>query len=89
MKRMAKTKGDVIIVSELDWLGRNKLDTLKEIQHYKNLGVRMLILEIPTSLIDYSSLNSDMVSMMMETINNKLVEMYATFTHAEMQKREK
>ncbi|MDO0823092.1 recombinase family protein [Desulfosporosinus nitroreducens] len=93
MKRMAKHKGDVIIVSELDRLGRNKLDTLKEIQHYKNLGVRMMILEIPTSLIDYSSLNNDkdqdMASMMMDTINNMLVEMYATFAHAEMQKREK
>lgn len=93
MKRMAKNKGDVIIVSELDRLGRNKLDTLKEIQHFKNLGVRMMILEIPTSLIDYSSLNSDkdkdMASMMMDTINNMLVEMYATFAHAEMQKREK
>lgn len=93
MKRMAKNKGDVIIVSELDRLGRNKLDTLKEIQHFKNLGVRMMILEIPTSLVDYSSLNSDkdkdMASMMMDTINNMLVEMYATFAHAEMQKREK
>lgn len=93
MKRMAKHKGDVIIVSELDRLGRNKLDTLKEIQHFKNLGVRMMILEIPTSLIDYSSLSNnkdqDMASMMMDTINNMLVEMYATFAHAEMQKREK
>jgi len=89
MKRMAKHKGDVIIVSELDRLGRNKEDTLKEIQHYKNLGVRMMILEIPTSLVDYSSFDKGMASMMMDTINNLLVEMYATFAHAEMQKREK
>lgn len=89
MKRMAKHKGDVIIVSELDRLGRNKEDTLKEIQHYKSLGVRMMILEIPTSLVDYSSFDNDMASMMMDTINNLLVEMYATFAHAEMQKREK
>jgi DNA invertase Pin-like site-specific DNA recombinase len=89
MKRMAKHKGDVIIVSELDRLGRNKEDTLKEIQHYKNLGVRMMILEIPTSLVDYSSFDEGMASMMMDTINNMLVEMYATFAHAEMQKREK
>ena len=89
MKRMAKHKGDVIIVSELDRLGRNKEDTLKEIQHYKSLGVRMMILEIPTSLVNYSSFDKDMASMMMETINNMLVEMYATFSHAEMQKREK
>ena len=89
MKRIAKHKGDIIIVSELDRLGRNKEDTLREIQHYKNLGVRIMIIEIPTSLVDYSSLDKGMASMMMDTINNMLVEMYATFAHAEMQKREK
>ncbi len=47
MKRIAKNKGDIIILSELDRFGRNKEDTLKELQHYKSLGVRVMILEIP------------------------------------------
>lgn len=82
-------KNDVLILAELDRLGRNKQDTLKELQHYKDIGVRVMILEIPTTLVDYSSMGNDMAAMIMETINNMLIEMYATFAHAEMQKREK
>ena len=89
LKRMAKKKGDIIIVSELDRLGRNKEDVLKELRHYKELGVRLMILEIPTTLVDYPELDNTMASMIMETINNMLVEMYAAFAQAEMLKREK
>lgn len=89
LKRIAKQKGTVIIISELDRLGRNKEDTLKELQHFKALGVRIMILEIPTTLVDYSTLDDSMANMILETINNMLIEMYATFAHAEMLKREK
>lgn len=92
LKRMARKHGDIIILSELDRLGRDKADTLKELRHYKDLGVRVMILEIPTTLIDYSKFNQgqeSMASMLMETINNMLIEMYATFAQAETQKREK
>ena len=92
LKRMAKNKGDIIIISELDRLGRNKEDTLKELRSFKDKGVRIMILEIPTTLVDYSAMDSDstkMSDMIMETINNMLIEMYATFAHSEMLKREK
>ena len=89
MKRIAKNKNDIIIISELDRMGRNKEDTLKELRHYKDLGVRIMILEIPTTLVDYSDSDTEMSSMIMNTINNMLIEMYATFAHAEMTKREK
>ena len=88
LKRMAKKQGDIIIISELDRLGRNKENTLKELQHFKNVGVRLMILEIPTTLVDYSTLDNSMANMIMDTINNMLIEMYATFAHAEMIKRE-
>lgn len=79
-----------LIVSELDRLGRNKQLTLKEIQHFKDLGVRIMVLEIPTTLVDVNTIkDNDMASMMMETINNMLIEMYASFAHAEMEKRAK
>ena len=95
MKRIAKNRADIIVISELDRLGRNKEDTLKELRHFKDKGVRIMILEIPTTLVDYSkvdfSSDSDinMADMIMETINNMLIEMYATFAHSEMLKREK
>ena len=82
-------KGDTLIISELDRLGRNKEDTLKELRFYKDKGVIVRILEIPTTLTDYSNLQDDMASMIMQTINNMLIEMYAVFAQAEMQKREK
>lgn len=89
LKRISKNKSDIIIISEVDRLGRNKEETLKELQHYKNLGVRLMILEIPTTLVDYSTMESSLASMLMDTINNMLIEMYATIAHAEMLKREK
>ena len=88
LKRMAKKQGDIIIISELDRLGRSKEDTLKELRHFKELGVRLMILEIPTTLVDYSAMDDTMAGMIMEMINNMLIEMYATFAHAEMLKRE-
>jgi DNA invertase Pin-like site-specific DNA recombinase len=88
LKRMAKKPNDIIIISELDRLGRNKEGTLKELQHFQSLGVRVMILEIPTTLIDYSTLDNSMANMIMETINRMLIEVYATFAHAEMIKRE-
>jgi len=84
-------QGDCLIVTELDRLGRNKEATLQELQYFKEAGIRVMILEIPTTLRDYTSmgLESSLSDMLMETINNMLIEMYATFAHAEMLKRTK
>lgn len=79
----------VLIVTELDRLGRNKTLTLSEIRNFQSKGVRLMVLEIPTTLIDLSIMDNGMSKMMMETINNMLIEMYASFAHAEMDKRSK
>lgn len=79
----------ILIVTELDRLGRNKTLTLHEIRELQDKGIRLMVLEIPTTLIDLSVKNNDMAKMMMETINNMLLEMYASFAHAEMEKRTK
>lgn len=89
MKEDVLEPGDVLIVTELDRLGRNKRDTLKELQQFKDNNIRVMILEIPTTLIDYSKLDNSMAAMLMETVNNMLIEMYASFAQAEMDKREK
>ena len=77
-----------LIVSELDRLGRNKELTLKEIRELKDHGIRIMVLEIPTTLTELPKDNL-MATMMMETINNMLIEMYASFAHADMEKRAK
>ncbi len=86
LKRMAK-RGDTIIIKELDRLGRDKASTMKEIRYFKDNGIRLMVLELPTTLTDLSSMDNKMAEMMMETINNMLIEMYVSFAHAEMEKR--
>lgn len=81
--------GDILMVSELDRLGRNKEATLKELRYFKDNNIRVMILEIPTTLQDLSNLNNTMASMIMETINNMLIELYATMSQAEIEKKEK
>ena len=81
--------GDTLIIAEMDRLGRNKAEILKELQFFRDKGVYVIILEIPTTQQDYSHLESSMARMMMETINNMLLEMYAVFAQLEIEKKEK
>lgn len=82
-------KDDTLIITEMDRLGRNKTEILKELQFFRDRGVYVIILEIPTTQQDYSHLESSMAKMMMETINNMLIEMYAVFAQLEIEKKEK
>lgn len=81
--------GDILIITELDRLGRNKDATLQELRYFKDNGIRVMILEIPTTLQDLSTLDNTMAKMIMETINNMLIELYATMAQAEIEKKEK
>lgn len=81
--------GDTFIITEIDRLGRNKIEILKELQFYRDRGVYVIILELPTTQQDYSHMENSLARMMMETINNMLIEMYAVFAQAEIEKKEK
>lgn len=81
--------GDELIITEVDRLGRNKQETLKELQYYRDMNVRVKILELPTTLMDLSKLDNAMARMLMETINNMLIELYAAMAQAEIEKKEK
>lgn len=82
-------EGDILIVTELDRLGRNKQATLKELRELQEMGVRVMVLELPTTTQDFGQLGNDMAAMMMETINNMLIELYASLAEAELQKKQK
>ena len=81
--------GDSLIVTEADRLGRNKAETMKELQWFKEHGVRLLILEIPTTLMDISKMDNELARLMLGTINNMMVELYVSMAEAEMHKKEK
>lgn len=81
--------GDTLIITELDRLGRNKEATLQELRFFKENNIRVMVLELPTTLIDLSSMENSMARMMMETINNMMIELYASMAQAEIEKKEK
>lgn len=81
--------GDTLIIAEMDRLGRNKAEILKELQFFRGRGVYVIILEIPTTSQDFSALGNEMAKLIMEAINNMLIEMYAVFAEVEIKKKEK
>ena len=75
-------KNDTLIITEVDRLGRNKNETVKELRLLYEKEVRVMILEIPTTLQDVSAMNNTMAKMVLETINHMLIELYATMAQA-------
>ena len=89
LKEDVLRSGDELIITEVDRLERNKQETLKELQYYRDNNIRVKILELPTTLMDISKLDNAMARMLMETINNMLIELYAAIAQAEIEKKEK
>lgn len=81
--------GDTLIITEVDRLGRNKRDTVEELRLLTNRNIRVMILEIPTTLQDISKMDNAMAQMILETVNHMLIELYAAMAQAEIEKKEK
>lgn len=74
-------KGDELYITSLDRLGRNKEETLKELQYYKDHGIRLKVLDIPTTMIDIGETESQ--SWIIEMINNILIEVLTSLAEQE------
>lgn len=61
--------GDEVVIKELDRLGRNKDAIKEEIQWFKDEGVRLRILDVPTTLLDFGE--QDWIG---DMLNNILIE---------------
>lgn len=71
--------GDTLIVKSLDRLGRNKEQVMEELRHYRSDGVRVKILDLPTTMIDLS----DGQDWIVEMVNNILIEVLASIAEQE------
>ncbi|MGL5715317.1 MAG: recombinase family protein [Paraclostridium sp.] len=79
LKAMLKP-GDILTVTSIDRLGRNKQQTVDEIRELKKIGVRLQILNIPTTLNEFTEENAQMLDM----VSNILIEVYMTFAEQEL-----
>lgn len=73
--------GDEVIIQEMDRLGRNKAATKEEIEWFKEHGITLRILELPTTLIDFNG-----QEWIAEMINNMLIEVLTTMAEQEVKK---
>ena len=78
LKKVAQ-KGDEVYIKSLDRLGRNKEQIKQELEHYKNEGVRVKIINIPTTMMEIQEGQEWLIDM----INNLLLEVLSTMAEQE------
>ena len=71
-------EGDEVIVKEFDRFGRNKDEMKRELEWFKQKGVIVRILDIPTTLIDFKD-----QTWVLEMVNNILIEVLGTIAEQE------
>ena len=71
--------GDTLIIKSLDRLGRNKQQVKQELEYYKAMGVRVKIIDMPTTMIDLP----DEQDWIVEMANNILIEVLASIAEQE------
>lgn len=75
------TSGDTLYIKSLDRLGRNKEETKKELEYFKSIGVRVKIIDIPSSMVDIQKGQEWILDM----INNILIEVLTSIAENERQ----
>ena len=80
-------EGDIIVCTELDRFARSKQDIKNELMHFKNEGIKIVFLDIPTTKIFLNDNNSfDQVNDIFDMVNNILIEVIATIAEKERKK---
>lgn len=82
LKTKLLRKGDTLVITELDRLSRKKVDIKAELESLKEMGVRVKILNIPTTLIDFP----EEQAWVLEMVNNILIEVLGSIAEEERNK---
>lgn len=82
LKRQILRSGDTLVIKELDRLSRNKNDIKHELEYFKEAGVHVKILDIPTILTDFP----DEQMWVMDMINSILIEVLGSIAENERNK---
>jgi DNA invertase Pin-like site-specific DNA recombinase len=71
--------GDTLYITSLDRLSRNKSDIKKELEWFKNSNIRLMILDLPTSMIEVPEGQEWIIDM----VQNILIEVIASIAEQE------
>lgn len=79
LKTALLRRGDTLVIKSLDRLSRNKMDIKNELQYFKENGIRLKVLDLPTTLIEYPAGQEWVLDM----VNNILVEVLSSIAQQE------
>lgn len=71
--------GDTLVIKSLDRLSRNKSDIKNELQYFKDNGIRLKIIDLPTTMMELQKEQSWVFDM----VNNILIEVLGTIAEQE------
>lgn len=79
LKTTLLREGDTLIITELDRLSRKKSDIKKELEYFKENNIRLKILNIPTTMVDFP----EDQSWVQDMVNNILIEVLGSIAEDE------
>lgn len=79
LKHAMLRRGDTLVVKSLDRLSRNKADIKNELEHFREQGIRLKVLDLPTTLMDWPEGQEWVFDM----VNNILIEVLGTIAQQE------
>ncbi len=79
LKNAMLRRGDTLIVKSLDRLSRNKYDIKNELQYFKDNGIRLKVIDLPTTMMDLPQGQEWVFDM----VNNILIEVLGTIAEQE------
>lgn len=79
LKNAMLRRGDTLIVKSLDRLSRNKYDIKNELQYFKENGIRLKVIDLPTTMMDLPQGQEWVFDM----VNNILIEVLGTIAEQE------
>ena len=79
LKNAILRKGDTLVVKSLDRLSRDKGDIKNELQYFKENGIRVKVMDLPTTMMDLPEGQEWVFDM----VNNILIEVLGTIAEQE------
>ena len=79
LKHAMLRRGDTLVIKSLDRLSRNKCDIKNELQYFRDNGIRLKVIDLPTTMMDFPK-GQEWV---FEMVNNILIEVLGTIAEQE------
>lgn len=79
LKNTMLRSGDTLVIKSLDRLSRNKNDIKKELEYFKEHGIRLKVIDLPTTMLELP----EGQEWVFEMVNNILIEVLGTIAEQE------